>query len=427
MPMYPWWRFRSPDSSCLTSSDSGTNCTSHHLQCVQLKLRPTLKTSQQQARSAQKFTLNLWPSTTPPCISEEDSHSNLWTRQHDLRCLESGWWERSQRSPRTGRPSPVILSSMASLPRPPPRCRLPSMKFTTLLLYATLALIFLSSPTTAAPWITPRAANDSPLLWRQAIPDKTGETGNKPASVKGQPPPRPVTPSLSPSPSPGNPLPQPTIVTTGSTGSTNAPDQLGNSPRPLPTPLPLMSPTFPLSAGAIAGIAGGAVVLIFVVIFIGVWAFRRRRRLDISEIPIRRSKLGSRLGFRIFGDGLASRGSSRRGSNDSRNNSQNDSTEKQIEVGWLDKGTIGRPKPAWLEDGFLSVPKPGFLAEKRNDEDSAPWVEKFAISAPRPARPGSAEPLGRLSHKDPVALLASALCYGSSLFTFGDSSSSTIS
>jgi hypothetical protein len=122
--------------------------------------------------------------------------------------------------------------------------------------------------------------------------------------------------------------------------------------------------------------------------------YRRRPANNVDEIPIRRSRLGSRLGFRIFGDSAsraASRQSSRRGSKE-------DSNDKQFE-GWLDKGTISRPKNAWLENGFLSVPKPGFLKEKDsvdvNREEK--WVDRGTISAPRPGRPRSAEPLGRLS------------------------------
>ena len=101
------------------------------------------------------------------------------------------------------------------------------------------------------------------------------------------------------------------------------------------------------------------------------------------------------MGFRIFGDSAsrsASRASSRRGSKEDHN-------EKDIDAGWVDKGSISRPKNAWLENGLLSVPKPGFLREERGEKDdtTAPWVGKGDISGPRPGRPVSAEPLGRLS------------------------------
>jgi hypothetical protein len=56
------------------------------------------------------------------------------------------------------------------------------------------------------------------------------------------------------------------------------------------------------------------------------------------------------------------------------------------------------PKNAWLENGLLSVPKPAFLRDDGSKEDTtAPWVQKEDISEPRPGRPASAEPLGRLS------------------------------
>jgi hypothetical protein len=144
---------------------------------------------------------------------------------------------------------------------------------------------------------------------------------------------------------------------------------------------------------------------------IAFWAYRRRPSANVTEIPIRRSKLGSRLGFRIFGDGAsrsASRASSkRRGSDDEV------VKEKSIEAGsgrgsggaggWLDKGSISRPKKAFLENGLLAVPKPGYLADERRERERAtdtvaPWgFGKEDISAPRPGRPRSAEPLGRLS------------------------------
>ena len=112
----------------------------------------------------------------------------------------------------------------------------------------------------------------------------------------------------------------------------------------------------------------------------------------MTEIPIRRSRLASRLGFRVFGDKPASRSASRNTNRDSTASKKSDGTA-------VDKEAIGRPKPSWVENGFLSVPKPGFLKEKEVDEedDRAPWVDKETISKPRPGRPRSAEPLGRLS------------------------------
>jgi hypothetical protein len=72
----------------------------------------------------------------------------------------------------------------------------------------------------------------------------------------------------------------------------------------------------------------------------------------------------------------------------------------------VDKARISRPKTAYLENGngngngFLGVPRPLFAREGREREeerDVAPWLDKGWISAPRPGRPVSAEPLGRLS------------------------------
>lgn len=60
---------------------------------------------------------------------------------------------------------------------------------------------------------------------------------------------------------------------------------------------------------------------------------------------------------------------------------------------WLDKGTIGRPKPAYVDTSsqFLELPRPLFAdreTEMRRGEN-APW---------RPKRPeADAAPLGRLS------------------------------
>lgn len=51
-----------------------------------------------------------------------------------------------------------------------------------------------------------------------------------------------------------------------------------------------------------------------------------------------------------------------------------------------------------MENGLLSVPKPAFVKEeKENVEEGERWVDKGTISLPRPVRPESAEPLGRLS------------------------------
>jgi hypothetical protein len=147
--------------------------------------------------------------------------------------------------------------------------------------------------------------------------------------------------------------------------------------------LVIVSADFPLTPGRIAGIAGGSSVLLCIFAALGVWMWRRRR-VDVHEIPIRRSRLVSRLGFRVFGEKPGSGSPSRRGSH----------TSNESKASWLVKGSIGRPKPAWVENGRLGVPKPGFVDDRGNeDRESAPWN----ISRPKPSRPRSAEPLGRLS------------------------------
>ena len=149
----------------------------------------------------------------------------------------------------------------------------------------------------------------------------------------------------------------------------------------------------------------------------------RGRNPDIKEISIRRSKLGSRLGFRIFGnDDSEGRSRSRQQERDQQNtlNEKNgDSTvwqengllaapkpsflsrqETSTAAPWVDKGSIGRPKPGG--DGFIrlwdnekdSLEKRVQTADRERGE--VPF-DRNIISAPRPARPASAEPLGRLS------------------------------
>jgi hypothetical protein len=84
---------------------------------------------------------------------------------------------------------------------------------------------------------------------------------------------------------------------------------------------------------------------------------------------------------------------------DSRASLTGDGREKRGESpGRLDKGLIGRPKAAFLEHGLLGVPKPAFMREERvRGAVEERWVGKETISGPRPGRPASAEPLGRLS------------------------------
>jgi hypothetical protein len=108
----------------------------------------------------------------------------------------------------------------------------------------------------------------------------------------------------------------------------------------------------------------------------------------------------------------------------------------------MEEKNNGQSGSGWLENGLLSVPKPSFLASRQDSDVSAPWLDKGSIgrpkvertgfvrlwededrerkdrsvegygldsdkndglldknliSGPRPARPVSAEPLGRLS------------------------------
>jgi hypothetical protein len=301
-------------------------------------------------------------------------------------------------------PSYSSSSSHPQLPpvRRPPKCRLPmSSRFLSFIVYVTFTLLLLSSTTLAAPTSVHHIIRQQ-LHNRQAIPDKTGQTGNKPAPVKSDTPCVLIPPSATPCTASSIPMftfnpsstqqPSPTSLVPvpgpdpgpGNEGNTSGPPgQLGLNPLPPSRPLALVSSDFPLTPGRIAGIAGGSSVLLCILAALGVWIWRRRR-VDVNEIPIRRSRLVSRLGFRVFGDKPVSGSPSRRGSHAS-----NDS-----KASWLVKGSIGRPKPAWMENGLLSVPKPGFLDERGDDSrEPAPWN----ISRPKPSRPRSAEPLGRLS------------------------------
>lgn len=267
------------------------------------------------------------------------------------------------------------------------------MRFTTLLVYLTLILLFVST------------ASAAPLQNRQSIPDANGNTGNDPAPVKSQPPPITLPPSATATTSevPSSLLPPTATPTSGRPNGNSTPsgDGLGlnSSPSPPPPPaseLRLTKPQLAMSPGAIAGIVGGGVVFIGLALGLAIFLYRRSfKRPDITEIPIRRSKLGSRLGRRVFGERSPSPAASRR---DSVATLTGDFREKQTEA-WLDKGTISRPKPAaWRENGLLGVPRPAFLrSEKERTEEGERWVDKGTISAPRPGRPASAEPLGRLS------------------------------
>ncbi|KAF2713788.1 hypothetical protein K504DRAFT_450434 [Pleomassaria siparia CBS 279.74] len=319
---------------------------------------------------------------------------------------------------RTSKPS-TLANTQLALIRRPPRCRLAmSMRLTTLILYLT-SILLLSSSVIAAPILARDSQNrSSQINPRQAIPDKNGNTGTfhlvpcepQPTSTVTPTPPGPSFTNTAPSSPPPQSQPRPSSpVPGGDEGKTNnpPPGQLGTNTNAPPEALALSRPNLSLTTGAIAGIAGGAAVFFAFLIALGVCAYRRRK-VDVNEIPIRRSKLVSRLGFRVFGDKPPSRRPSRRMSRDSQGSSGSADSKaskkswlrKDKKNSWLDKTTIGRPKPAWSESGLLDVPKPLFIRRDGNegeDEEKAPWVDKGLIGRPKPGRPRSAEPLGRLS------------------------------
>ncbi|KAF2117112.1 hypothetical protein BDV96DRAFT_19203 [Lophiotrema nucula] len=427
MPMYPWRRFRSTSlhASCVSGSDEGVNYTSHHLRCTQVEVLSLQRSRCQQRPSSKDQVARLWPGTAPAFDNDEDdTYSTIFTPVHELQYTEAStkkFATPKKASNASGVPRKSISSSII---RKPPLCRLPaSMRFSSLICYITITLFLLTSSTTGAPsWH--RLDAHAQLHRRQAIPDSTGNTGNEPIpvqpSVASSPftfaPDPTVTPASTPNsntttPSssststplpapPSPPTPQPTNVVPGSSGNTNSPDSLGLNPGGRPTPFPVASPISILSAGTIAGIASGGVVLLSIFVFVGIWLYRRRH-VDVNEIDIRRSKLGSRLAMRVFGGGnnnLGSRSASRADSVGSASTGPYPYDEKRYESS-VDKASIGKPKAAWLENGLLSVPKPGFMRDRErvSADDAAPWVDKGIISAPRPGRPRSAEPLGRLS------------------------------
>jgi hypothetical protein len=343
--------------------------------------------------------ISSWPTTASHQEAGIDYHLNALieeTEQAIFYGIESKRYQARSHSPNSSNPrlQPV---------RRPSQCRLPmSARFSSLVLYITLALLVFSSTTVAAPTLNSHS-NSHLIHKRQAIPDKTGQTGNEPAPVRSESPHLPVPPSVTPCVI--NPIPTTTTTTTttynspppestpfipepGNEGNANGPPgQLGLNPNPPVRPLALTSSTFSLTPGGVAGIAAGSSVLLCILIGVGVWMWKRRR-VDVNEIPIRRSRLVSRLGYRVFGEKPPSRNPSRRSNRDS----------QESKGSWLDKGIIGRPRPALVENGLLTVPKTAFMDRDEVDE-RAPWADNFegSIGRPRPSRPRSAEPLGRLS------------------------------
>ncbi|KAF2200302.1 hypothetical protein GQ43DRAFT_432639 [Delitschia confertaspora ATCC 74209] len=304
------------------------------------------------------------------------------------------------------------------------------------------------SPLTALIWmgvILSAAVEASPFP--QAIPDETGNTGNvrvpcpAPCNLR----PNATTISLSSVPS-VTVEPLPSISTSASSFNENpesAPSTVATqnpipSQNPTPTPdlntnpqppdqtfqnpnntaalLTLTTPKLLLPTGAVAGIVAGALSLVLLLVLLILW-LRRRHHIDIKEISIRRNRLGSRLGFSKFGGDLGD------GDIDSGVKKVHGDKQRGVETsGWREKGLLSVPKPGflakhesktatvWLNKESIGRPQVGLVrlhkeqdsrvgrnkgSVRRDASDAA--VDKGMISAPRPARPASAESLGRLS------------------------------
>ncbi|OAL52478.1 hypothetical protein IQ07DRAFT_678450 [Pyrenochaeta sp. DS3sAY3a] len=388
-------------------------------------------------RESKSLTTSSWPRPVriqgAARISEDDCAPLLDT-SYAQDCIRSQRSRSSSRSSSTFKNKDQILTI-------PSWCRLPSSTRFTTLTYILFTLLLVASSTSAAP-LTHGVKHAHSK--RQSIPDRFGNTGNDPAPVASQPPPRTLEPSETalsiPSSTSTSAETAATVASTilseilSETLSETAPAFTQSPPPASPsttatqTPSPAApftppsgrpeeqlirtSPSSPFTPGLIAGIAGGTTVVIALIIGIAFFLYRRKRECDIQEIPIRRSKLGSRLGFRMFGSRaeasrspsaaskytVRSHGSSRRGSTEKNKELEittgtgNRSTFGSVSA-WLDKGTIGRPKPAYVDTSsqFLELPRPLFAdreTEMRRGEN-APW---------RPKRPDAdAAPLGRLS------------------------------
>lgn len=349
----------------------------------------------------------------------------------------------------------------------PQWCRLPSSSRFTVLL---IAVFFLSSNAFAAPLQYDRLPV---LVERQSVPDQSGNTGNSPVPANARPSQQAVDPPDAASASTRavatvssvltavrisattaaapttTSISSPLVESTFPSGSTSP---LGPffTPRPTFSPpnsnpenqLQRVEPQNILSPASIAGIVLGGVILIILVILSIFLCRRRRKAREIREISIRRSKIGSRLANRVFGqhyDENIARSRSRKVKkpkyfDDSVVSWGNVRKEMIIEPtlpsikvsnaplspsiysphrltratrmstmtfgsvsGWLDKAAIGRPPPpvfTGTPSQLLDAPKPLFAKEQQVNTEAS-W--KGDISPPRPARPGSAEPLGRLS------------------------------
>ena len=188
----------------------------------------------------------------------------------------------------------------------------------------------------------------------------------------------------------------PTITATPTPETILPPASTSTSPTTNPSTPPadqlnLIRTSAVLSPGTLAGIITGSTTLFLLLLILAIFLIRRNRRPEIAEIPIRRSKLGSRLRHRMFNSPVPpSRSSSR-----SSTRSLTGGNRERERGGWLRKGSIGRPVPArWGEGEMLEVPRAAYMrGEREGVEEGERWVGRGA----RPVRPASAEPLGRLS------------------------------
>ncbi|KAF2743609.1 hypothetical protein M011DRAFT_480554 [Sporormia fimetaria CBS 119925] len=351
------------------------------------------------------------------CRSVARSSDALVSPQAPRQSSEGEIYERVTST--VGRSSPPQPTRRRLIPRLPSivsASRIVPRLILYILLLSTLLQTAVGSPLSKNPNLTPR----------QAIPDKFGNTGNSPAPLSNQPPPRPTTITTTPTSSSTTLEISPTSLEPSTSASplstqTPLPSPSNNSPFPTtpPAPLTLTAPRPTLTHPAIAAIAAGGFLTLCLLATLAYCAYRRRPSHNIREIAIRRSKLGSRLGFRIFGSEPFSRDGSRaerRGSGGSegslrqKETGRNEGNENAwkgrvdgLDKGVISKGNISRPKNLWAgEDGMLGVPKAGFLHYERwgkGEEIGEGRVRgyKVVISGPRPGRPVSAEPLGRLS------------------------------
>lgn len=403
-----------------------------------------------------------WPRVSSSCSVQLDPYED------DLTLILEETHDHTSAMPRRRRSltTASIRSPRIQSLTVPPWCRLPtSTRFTILL----VAMLFLTSQTLAAPLqyeIFPKLAE------RQSVPDQFGNTGNRPAPADARPSQQAANPS---STSPNASIRTISIGVSAtaiisSVTTVQSPTSTANSPSPEETtlfrtasflgpfftPRPTNSPpgTNPenqlqrvepqniLSPASIAGIVLGGVILIILTLLSIFLCRRRRKAREIREISIRRSKIGSRLANRVFGqhyDENIARSRSKKVKqpkypDDSVASWGNVRKEMSIEPpppsirvtnppispsiysprrltratristmtfgsvsGWLDKAAIGRPPaPAFTgtPSQLLDAPKPLFAKEQKGSTEAS-W--RGDISPPRPARPGSAEPLGRLS------------------------------